>query len=66
MRSSDLDWREKLVLQAFEGRTVLRYCDLPPGVGHKTMEYLVDKGIVRIATADIGPHASEYGWLLVH
>lgn len=43
----DLDYREKIVLNALETRGLLRYCELPPGVGYKTMDRLVKRGIVR-------------------
>ncbi len=47
MVRDDLDHREKLVLQAFETRPFLRYCDLPSGVGRMTMARLVKRGLVR-------------------
>lgn len=48
MDEEDLDWRAMLVLEEFKGREVLRYCDLPPGVGYKTMADLVQRGMVRV------------------
>jgi hypothetical protein len=48
MDDDDFDYREKLVLKEFETRPVLRYCDLPSGVGHMTMARLVKRGLVRV------------------
>jgi hypothetical protein len=47
MVREDLDYREMLVLKLFEARPILRYCDLPTGVGRITMQRLVERGLVR-------------------
>jgi hypothetical protein len=57
-----LNWREKSVLQAFEKQAVLRFCDLPIGVGHKTMRLLIAKGLVEVVDKNIGVFAKDRRW----
>jgi hypothetical protein len=57
-----LNWREKSVLQAFEKQSVLRFCDLPTGVGAKTMRLLIAKGLVELVDKNIGEYAKDRRW----
>jgi len=60
------DWRTKLVLKRFQERDVLRYCDLPAGVGHKTMALLVEQGVVRVVAEPRGEERRTGGaWQLL-
>ena len=57
-----LNWREESVLRAFEQRAVLRYHDLPRGVGYKTMRALIEKGLVELVDNNIGQFAKDRRW----
>jgi len=57
--------REELALGVFQGKEVLCFYDLPPGVGRKTMDKLVKLGLVREAE-DTGPYTKGRCWSLVH
>jgi len=57
-----LTWREELVLQAFEKETALQFCDLPAGVGHKTMRSLIARGLVELVDNTIGEFAKDHRW----
>ena len=59
---SKLSWREKLALRAFEELAVLRYCDLPGGVGEKTMRALIARGMVELVDKSIGEFAKGRCW----
>ena len=65
MEDEELDWRAKLVLKEFEGREVMRYCDLPAGVGLKTMDILVRLGIVKVVDEPGKPHSRGI-WQIVN
>jgi hypothetical protein len=52
-----LNWREKAVLRIFKRQSVLRYHDLPGGVGTKTMRGLMEKGLVGLVDKNIGEFA---------
>ncbi len=58
----ELSWREELALRAFEELAVLRYCDLPVGVGEKTMRSLIAKGLAELADPNIGKYAKGRCW----
>jgi hypothetical protein len=57
-----LNWREKSVLQAFGKRAVLRYYDLPRGVGYKTMRSLIAKGLIEVVDENMGEFAKDRCW----
>jgi hypothetical protein len=59
-----LNWRETRALKAFESRCVLRYHDLPFGVGLKTMRVLVEKGLVELVDENVGEFAKDRSWRL--
>ena len=61
----DLDRRSKRALQAFEGHGTLRFCDLPPSVGRKTMARLVAAGLVEVVDPNVGEHSVGYRWRLI-
>jgi predicted transcriptional regulator len=55
MQDSDaLNWREKCVLEAFENNKLLRFCDLPYMIGRSTIDRLVARGLVTVATPGVG------------
>ena len=57
-----LNWREKSVLRAFEEQAVLRFCDLPTGVGTKTMRALIAIGLVELVDNSVGEYAKDRRW----
>ena len=58
----DLDWRAIRTLVAFNGKDALRYCDLPPSIGHKTMEMLAARGLVEVVDESVWPFSKYYAW----
>ncbi len=58
------DRRVERTLELFEAMGTVRYRDLPPGVGQKTVEQLVRKGIVEIAYPGIGRYSKNFAWRL--
>ena len=48
-----------------EHATHVRYCDLPPGVGHKTVERLANKGLAKVVDPRAGRHSKAFTWRLV-
>jgi hypothetical protein len=54
-----LNWREKSALQAFARQAVLRFCDLPIGVGYKTMRSLIAKRLIELVDKNIGEFAKD-------
>jgi hypothetical protein len=58
----NLSWREKLALRAFDELAVLRYCDLPVGIGEKTMRALIAKGLSELVDPNIGEYAKGRCW----
>ena len=59
---SKLSWREQCALRAFEKQMVLRYHDLPPGVGRDTMRVLISRGLVELVDKNIGEFAKDRRW----
>jgi hypothetical protein len=57
-----LNWREERVMGAFEQQAELRYCDLPPWVGFKTMRALIEKGLVELVDKNVGEFAKDRRW----
>jgi len=57
-----LNWREKSAMQAFAKQAVLRYHDLPRGVGYKTMRSLIAKGLIELVDKTIGEFAKDRRW----
>jgi hypothetical protein len=41
---------------------VLRYHDLPPGVGRDTMRVLISRGLVELVDKNIGEFAKDRRW----
>jgi hypothetical protein len=52
----------KAQLRAFEQQAVLRYHDLPVGVGSKTMRALIAKGLVELVDENIVEYAKRRSW----
>jgi hypothetical protein len=61
-RLRKLNWREKSAMQAFAKQAVLRYRDLPGGVGTETMHSLIAKGLVELVDENIGEFAKDRRW----
>jgi len=59
---SNLSWRVERALRAFEKEVVLRYYDLPRGVGRDTMRVLIAKGLVELVDKNIGEFAKDRRW----
>jgi hypothetical protein len=59
---SNFSWREERALRAFEKEVVLRYYDLPRGVGRDTMRVLIAKGLVELVDKSIGEFAKDRRW----
>ena len=57
-----LNWREKSAMRAFAEQAVLRFCDLPIGVGYKTMRSLISKGLIELEDKNIGEFAKDRRW----
>ena len=57
-----LNWREESVMRAFEQQAELRYCDLPPWVGYKTIRGLIEKGLVELVDKSIEEFAKDRRW----
>jgi hypothetical protein len=57
--------REAEALRAFEGRTSLRFCELPLNVGQRTMNQLVAKGLIEASDTFISRYSRDYSWKLV-
>jgi len=47
MTMDETDWRIRAVLGSFNNGEIVRYFNLPAGVGHKTMAILVERGCFR-------------------
>ena len=58
------DRRVERTRELFETMGTVRRCDLPPGVGQRTVEQLVKKGIVEIAYPGIGRYSKDFAWRL--
>jgi hypothetical protein len=58
------EFRKQKALQAFERRPILRLCDLPNGIGRKTLNELVQLGLIEVADPSIGHYSFGYAWRL--
>ena len=59
------DRREERTLEVFKSMKTVRYCDLPAGVGRKTVARLMAKRLVEVVDPAIGKYAAKYAWRLV-
>ena len=59
------DLREERTLEVFKTLKTVRYCDLPAGVGRKTVTRLIAKRSVEVVDPAIGKYAAKYAWRLV-
>jgi hypothetical protein len=59
------EYRKQKALEAFKKRPVLRFCDLPNGVGMKTMDALVALGQIEVVDPTAGRFSFSYAWRLV-
>ena len=57
--------RAERALKVFKERQTVHYCELPGGVGHKTVARLIALGLVEVVDPSIGRHSKEYAWRLV-
>ena len=57
-----LNWREERTLLAFEEQAEPRFCDLPPYIGRKTMDALIEKGLVEVVDNKAGEYAKDRRW----
>jgi hypothetical protein len=62
--SDNIGHRAKRALGGFEQQEIAYFYDLPPGVGRKTMDILVERGHVQVVHARVGPYAKDRAWRL--
>ena len=60
----DFTKRALRALEAFKGEEKLRYCDLPPLIGYKTMRLLVARGLLEVVDNTAGPLSKDRAWRL--
>jgi hypothetical protein len=59
------DRRAKLTLEVFKQHETVHYCDLPAGVGAKTVQRLIEKGLVEVVDPTVGRYSKLFAWRLV-
>jgi hypothetical protein len=58
------EYRKQRGLEAFKKRPILRFCDLPNGIGIKTMDELIELGLIEVADPTVGRFSFGYAWRL--
>jgi hypothetical protein len=54
------EYRHQMALEAFMKHPLLQFCDLPNGVGMKTMDELIALGLIEVADPRVGRFSFGY------
>jgi hypothetical protein len=58
------EYRHQMALEAFKKRPLLQFCDLPNGVGMKTIDELIALGLIEVADPTVGRFSFGHAWRL--